>query len=233
MSEKTDNAELFDDYLQGKLATEDRSAFEKRLADDRDFMLQFEQHKEEVSLVKMLGIREEINSLLQNVDAQKKGPGKLKLRYLIPLAIAATISLFLIFRPAGKVDNQKLFEQYFEPYPDAITGRNNEAKIEKAMLLYASGQYAKAIVSFQELAPSDTTLFYSSICYLALEKSQEAIDGFNKIEVSSIFYDQSFWYKGLSFLLLEQPDSVLASFKNIKAESKYKNLSEEIVGQFD
>lgn len=232
MSEKPDHSALFDDYLLDKLSTEDKSSFEKRLEDDKGFMLDFENHKEKVSLIRILGIREEMKSILEEADVPKIKKKGISLRYIIPLAIAASITLFLVFRPTINVNNKALFEQYFELYPDAISGRDTSSEIHEAMLLYNEERHHEAIAAFEKLSTNDTINFYRSLSNLALKRPQAAIEGFNAIRDSSMFYVQSQWYKGLSFLLLKQPDSVLASFKNIKAESRYKNLSAEIVGQF-
>lgn len=207
MRAREQNIDRFDAYLKGELSHKERSAFEKELDENEALKIDFEAYKVEVNLIKALGIREEMKSLMDLSEASEN-PMR-KWRYLIPVGMAAALIFVLIFLPGGTTDNQLLFEKHFEPYPDAISGRNGEMDIEKAMSFYALKDYQMAIQAFNDLAESDTTHFYRGLSYLGIQEPIGALRDLGTITEGSLFYESAVWYKGLAFLLQDRGDSVV------------------------
>ncbi|OEK06902.1 hypothetical protein [Roseivirga misakiensis] len=227
MSQKDQHIDLFDKYQTNQLSENERIAFDERIQNDAEFSQAFEQYIAEVNVIKAISAGEEMQSIM-NSDSKISLKPTIR-RWLIPVSVAAAIALFLIFTQISQRNHNSLFNEYFTPYPDAVTSRNVGNGLSNALHFYSQQEYAKALEGFEALAESDTVEFYEGICLLALKRPEEALDKLNTIGINSIFRNQSQWFKGLSFLLLEESDSTIKSFEKIKALSKYKKQSLELI----
>jgi len=198
-----ENIERFDAYHSGRLSPAEREAFEGQLADDETFKADFEAYISEVAVIKSLGIREEMGEVM----SEARNSGKGRLMYFIPLGVAAVLTIVLLALPKKAANPEELFQQYFEPYPNAISGREVIGDIDKALNLYVVKEYEKAIAIFGQLAPTDTVNFYKSMSHLARGETKPALIGFRQITNESLFYEPTQWYSALGFLLAGESDS--------------------------
>lgn len=203
MSAKEEYIDRFDAYQSDKLSPAEREAFEQQLVDDEAFKADFDSYLTEVAVIKSLAIREEMGEVM----SEARDSGKGRLRYLIPIGVAAVLTIFLLALPKKATKPEDLFHQYFEPYPNAISGREVVGGIDNALNSYVAGDYENAITTFDQLATTDTVSFYKSISHLALGEAKPALAGFQQIGSGSLFYESTQWYMALGFLLTGEPDS--------------------------
>ncbi|MFL5753770.1 MAG: S1C family serine protease [Bacteroidia bacterium] len=104
------NTELFDDYLSGKLNSEDKTSFEKRLSEDSELMMQFSEHKNFVEVLKQQHQKQELKAKLKSIHTEAFGKANVfsidqnktgMLRYLRPVGFAASIAIITIIGTIG------------------------------------------------------------------------------------------------------------------------------------
>lgn len=228
MSLSENITELFDRYLADSLSVEEKILFEDRMEKDEAFARSYEDHIQNIRIIKSLGIRDEMKEIMDQKPFLTKA---FKTRYLIPIGIAAALALALLFLPNQMVDNNALFNQYFSPYPNAITGRSTIGAFHEAMEFYTNQQYSASIENFKNLNSNDTTRFYKGISYLAIEEPEKALTEFRNISPMSMFKESVVWYKALSFLLLNETDSIHLNLKSIKIGSTHYTKAQEIISE--
>ncbi|GAB5525234.1 MAG: hypothetical protein Roseis2KO_31060 [Roseivirga sp.] len=225
MSDMHENIDLFDAYQGKNLSAQELRAFETKLTEDASFNRAYQEYQSQLNLIKAMSAGEEMRSFM---EAEEK-PNKAKRRYLIPLGVAAALLLFFfVFSPGKQATGPELFDEYFEVFPDAVTGRSAASEINKGMALYESGQYEKAIEALSQLTPNDTTHFYKGQSFLALKNADKALSELNQMEMT-VFSESVIWYKGLSFLLLEERDSASVYLSRAAGASVYQVPASELL----
>lgn len=202
MSLREQNIDLYDAYLKGELSVDDNRKFDQRSRSNPEFSKDFMAYQEEVAVIKALGIREEMAELM----AEEKPRARNKLRYLIPLGVAAALMAFVLFRPVAP-RHERLFQEYFEPYPNTISGRDVQEDLYEAINLYDREEYELALEKLATVESNDQVAFYTGICQLALDRPGPSIESLRAVSRSSVVYGAAQWYMALAFLKLDQPDS--------------------------
>lgn len=104
------NIDLFDDYLSGRLNREDKLDFEKRLSEDAELMLQFNEHKTFVEVLKQQQQKQELKAKLKNIHTEAFGKANVfsidqhktgYARYLKPVGFAASVAIIAIIGTIG------------------------------------------------------------------------------------------------------------------------------------
>ncbi|KYG79641.1 tetratricopeptide repeat protein [Roseivirga echinicomitans] len=206
--------EFFDAYDRNELSQKEVQAFKERIINDEKFRVAYEEYSKQVNLLKALGARDQMRSIMDKEEKRKV----LKLKIFIPLGIAASFLLLMFIFTERKIDNQQLFETYFEPFPNLISSREKVSLLDGGLRAYSNSDYENALKIFRTLSnASDTLYFYQGMSHVSLKRAEEAIDSFDHIGPESYFYLPSVWYKGLSYLLINETDS--AAFYIQKADS--------------
>ena len=221
MKESNDFDDLFDRAYRNELSQKELGLFESKLREDESFRNDYGEHIEKIRLVKTMGIKAEMRHLMES----QKNPKSNRAKYLLPIGIAATISIFFIFWPQS-TNNQDLFEQNFKPFPDVLTGRADQVTINLSS--YNNADYLLAISSLQKLSQSDTTAFYTGVSHLALRQAKPSISEFRKIYDQSAFFSASQWYLALGHLLDNDIDSAKYYLKLVPLNSTYSTNAEEL-----
>ena len=157
------------------------------------------------------------------------------------LFIIAAVSFVLIYVTEPK--HEKIFEKYFEPYPNVITEKGNQLNEDElfnlGMYYYDLKNYDTAIIVFNKLLETDSTnetiLFYSGITYLGLNKSQEAISIFSLMNNNkNSFNEQVKWYCSLSYILQDNYQKAIPILQEVKqGKGHYSNRADEILSKID
>lgn len=157
-------------------------------------------------------------------------------------SIAATLILFaglLFVNQFGTSESQKIFDAYFEPYPNTVPilrGDTDLNDIQIAMIEYEKNNYIDAIKHYKKILSQNINQveanFYSGVSYLCLENPIKAIPFLTytqKID-STIFINATHWYLGLAYLLKEDIVPAKAQLKYLtQTENKYAEKSSEIM----
>lgn len=224
MSTRDEHMDIYDAYQMGTLSEAEKQAFEKKLAEDEALKQDFERYKQEVALIGSLGIREEMKELMESKVEKKRN-----LKLFIPLGVAAALAIILLVLPKKALDNESLFRQHFDAYPNAVSIRDTPGDMSTAMNYYDRGEYAEALVVFERQPDTDAVFFYKSICQLALNSPMEALENLSSIDDQSGFYNASVWYKALGFLLLDMPDSTRFYLEHSDLEKRHQDAAEKIL----
>ena len=205
-------------YLSGDMPLEEKQNFEQALADDNQLqqavnqekeLLQFLENKDEKStaLKNLSDIHQE--SIAAKVPSESSGDKKSKMqipiiRWLIPLAIAATMAIGYFFFPSPKITPQDIYAAHFEPSEISFSTRGvgNEVMLTKAADLFNAGSYA-ATVGFieklsEEIQSQDKIIYTKAISLIASQRNAEGRELLDKLP--ALYGDEASWYKALSFL---------------------------------
>jgi len=148
--------------------------------------------------------------------------------------LAVFAALFL-FAACGTKDDSSLFDQYFEPYQDLISGQEvNELNkdLVGGMRSYSAKDYGNAIKqlsTFSEKYPDLASPYlYMGISQLAQGNSFKAELQFDHIDniVPNNFIDQSQWYSALCLLQSGQIDRCKEDLNTIISKSSHAYHSE-------
>lgn len=225
-----------EDYIEDRLSTTERTAFEKQLSKDAALQneVNFYQNLQLAtnSLAKKENFRKTIQSVDQELEAnsffqassvdigKKKSP---KPRSLwIPISIAASflILLWIGGRQWGKTHyTNEILASNFEPFEIGTVGTRGstllENQLQKGIYAFENRSYPDAIQSFLTI-PSDHPLYPESTYYLAhtymiQQNYDAAIDQFRiVVNTESILYnDRAEWYQLRAMLLAERTQPML------------------------
>ena len=149
------------------------------------------------------------------------------------LTLAAFTVIFLF--ACSPSDNSSLFDQYFEPYMDLISGQevNDVNKdLMNGMRSYSAKEYENALEqlgTFSEKYPDHASpYFYMGICQMALGNSYKAELMFDHLDniVPNNFIDQSQWYSTLCLLQSDQIERCKEDLNVIIAKGSHAYSSE-------
>ena len=207
MTLKEQNIDLFDSYQRRKLTEPERKTFDQRLTTDTEFSQAFDEYIGELNVIKAIGAGEEMRAIMAN-HKEENASGTFRLKYLIPIGIAAGLILAFLFFPNNTNNHKDLFETYYEPFPNLISARDNTSDLAEALNAFSATNYSLAIEKFENLpSETDTILFYQGLSHLSIKETNSALLNLNKISSESPFYEYATWYKGLAHLLANRLDS--------------------------
>ena len=204
----------FDKYAEDEMRAEERRDFEALLASDPEVKDQFKAFEQAVEAIKIEGIKSEMGDIIA------KNSKKTKVRWLVPLAAAASV----------------IIGTFYFLLSNHITTRDvhRVTELQAGLTFYSQGNYEKAILTFEQAGvKSDTLYFYQALSSLSLNKTDDALRGFNRITEKSIFYQQVLWYKGLTYLAKDEANAAKSIFAEIPETSFLYNEASQILDQLN
>ncbi|WP_436517967.1 tetratricopeptide repeat protein [Ekhidna sp. To15] len=222
--------DLRNKYLQGKLTESERQAFERNLSSEEKKELAYE-----------LGVRDEIvkRELRKKVAGFEEGNRRKRMINPTYISIAASIvlvtsSVFYFMR-----DEESLFDQYYDQYPNyELTTTRGEENLSNRGLAYAAydvGDYQVAIEEFNKLevllAPD---YFFRGVSYIQVEEYNSALSDFNEVvELEDESYgNASIWYTALVHLKLNNKDKAIPILKKLaEGESEFASTATDLIAQ--
>lgn len=206
--------EIIEQYIMKQLPAEEYDAFTNRLETDR--ALQNKLHSVRLLLlgVQKSSLTHHIEKYHQELSSLKKNVGYSAGKVFsmkgwlaaASIIIIAGIGALLYFNSFNK--EVKLFTQYYQPDPGLISpmGISDNYLFDRAMIDYKTGNYAKAISSWENLLQAnpvnDTLNYFLGSAYLAMDQNTKAIDYFQIVthQQESYFFKDACWYMGLALL---------------------------------
>lgn len=201
------------DYLNDALDASERSAFEKRLQEDRVF----NQKVNEVRAL-LIGVRE--TNLAQQLDSfhtelQKNARRSIHIksfwrdtRWLAAAAVLLVTAVCFWLFWQRQTPEQQLFSQYYKEDPGLPTlmGTSDNYVFEAAMVDYKTGDFQKALKKWRPLlaeSPGNDTLnYFIGVAYLADNRPDSAVMFLSEVAgtPASTFQSDAYWYKALALL---------------------------------
>ncbi|GAA0731690.1 hypothetical protein GCM10009430_44140 [Aquimarina litoralis] len=259
-----DNQEKYHDqidgYLRDELSDKEKTLFEQSLQEDPDLLAEFTIHeelfaqmdesswgvninsldKDEVKEVASYFRSEEVIKLKDTIEKVKANYHRdnetflVKNKWIIPILIAASISLFIILYSINFSESpQELYAKYstWQDLP-SLTSRSDEDLLAKGQELFEEKNYKESFLLFNHyLKNSDTIIpsvyLYAGVSSLELDKYEEAIFYFDQL-INSNAVDQSkgYWYKALSFLKQGKKEAAIKTLNNILENKDNYNFKE-------
>ena len=205
---------LFDQYLQGELTAAEKSDFEKQLAEDPDFVSEFETFKGvQLQLENKFGFEAEREAFKENLTriAEKHfNNGKPKVVLMRPWYYAAAASIIILFGLFFFDYNQNpVFNDYNHPGQAHFTERSTtDMHLLQAEKAFNSRKFKDAILFF-EMALKETKTpeiqYYYGVSLLETSEYKKAEAVFNELKATSpVYKDKSLW--NLALMKLKQKD---------------------------
>ncbi len=250
MNAHKSNHAIMEDYVMGKLSSQELSNFEQQLQNDPDLKQSLEDYKLLVAGIKYSGRHQLLNKLKAIEEEFSEKSNKTKTVRLIPRRfyyIAASlaiilVSLILIFR-LPEPSSRQLAQAYFNPYPTTIGSstrsiNQNHSDLDEAMNNFEAGNFDKSIEILKTL-PIDKNeyiiQFYLANAYQAKSSFDEAEKIYIELQQrGGELQDQVNWY--LSLCYLEQNKTSLAKQtlqQLAEGKSSYKSKASELLSKID
>lgn len=174
---------LIERYLKDKLTEGELINFQNRIETEAGFKEKIKEVNLLIMGIEEAGVREKIEKLHnENFDSEKKSK-TVKLitgRFMgiaASLLILIGIASFLYFQ---KMQNSKLYNQYFQPDPGLATvmGSSGNYEFERAMVYYKDKKYKEAVTAWEKQLinkpDNDTLLFFLGHSYQSLGRQNQA-----------------------------------------------------------
>jgi len=224
---KTD---LIEKYFSNSLSPKEQMRFNELLQSDEKFKKDFTIQKD---LQKVIA-RNQHNDLKKTLQDFEKDRPVLNLfniskKWLVAASILILVGLVFVFLKSSFYPSpEKLFVENYEPYRNIVLpierGENANTIEQSAFIAYENKNYHKAINLFNSVPKTNTTyiLFYKSMCYLSLNKTNEAITLLKKITYSDYeanseenFNELANWYLALAYLNIGETEKASDQFSII------------------
>ena len=209
------NIDIIDKYFSNSLSPKEESEFDDLLHNDEEFKSEVA-FVEDVQKVIYKNQRNDLKKVLQNFEQDKPAIKLFNIskKWLVAASILIIVSLGSIFvKNSFYPSPEKLYVQHYEPYRNIVLpverGVNSNSIEHSAFVAYENGNYHKAINLFNS-APSNNEryiLFYKSMCYMSLNKTDDAISLLKAITASDNginseinFNELANWYLALAYL---------------------------------
>lgn len=220
---------LISDYLAGDISPEDQSLVERRLLEDPVFEDQFQQRKAEIEIIRAAD-RARVKEGLRQQLTQEKTPIRFMSSWWIPIAIAASIAIFLlILLPNSSPGPQQLAMSYLEPMPIA-TSRGAEVgsdeRLKRAFSLYQQGNYAAALPELEELLAqipeNEQIALLVANAYSQTGRFDKSISLYQPWDHSSPYWDVVEWNLALALVLEDRLKEAIPLLTQISEGNHFK-----------
>jgi hypothetical protein len=220
--------DLIEKYFENSLNSKEQISFNDLLQNDKEFKKEFLFQKDLKKAIS-LNQREELKLDLQQFEKEYQEKSKENVSFYKWL-VAASIALLLGFGAWFVKDhyfpsNENLYAQNFEPYRNIVQpivrGENPKTIEYSAFVAYENKNYHKAINLFNSVADPNKPYiqFYKAMCFLSLNKTDDAIQlllpvatSNNKNDSSKDFSEMANWYLALAYLKSGNTDKALSRF---------------------
>lgn len=244
MDQSEEDITLVERYFDEELSESERKTFAARLTVDENFKSLVEHEKILINAIRHHGLQEDLQ-FLKNVERGLEDPKIVPMRvsrkwyYVAAASVAALLIVALFFRP--QPSTQKLFAENFQPYPNVfeptVRGTNEPTKRSAAFQAYEQGDYAKAVILFNQLLQEKKEpgiLLLNGNANLMLGNVEEAKKNFITLNADFDELDiQSKWFLSLCYLKsgdMEHARPILEELGNteISYARKAKELLKEV-----
>lgn len=215
------NQEQFEEieqYLTGKMASDEKAAFEERIASNFSLRKEVDAYKMLIDGVQEKALRDQLDAFHREVDsvdpAVKRPIRRLSgiQRYSIAASIIVVLGIgFWLIRNQTSAD-QRLFKEYFQPDPGLMTPMSTSFNYEfyRGMVDYKQGKYSSAIERWEVLRKqkpeNDTLRYYLGVAWLAEGDASQAIQFLDwPDDLQSVFNPDRYFYLGMAYLKNDQP----------------------------
>lgn len=240
---------LFEKYLNNDLSDSEKTEFEKRISDDKEFAETFETYKEIYSGLEAKENRAEgEEALRQNLQAisddffENRSKGE-KVTKVIPmkrwvqLAAASVIIILGVTFFFNRDHSTPSYAQYAKYEPLALAERGTEDSLKVLSERYFNDkQYESASNVLEELLqkePANTQAkLYLGIAFTETDQFDQAEKLFKEIQTGgSIFASKATWYLALTYLKQDRTEACKSSLMEIPESAEEYDQAQKLLGK--
>lgn len=234
--------ETIERYLKGTMSSDEHTSFELQMEMDAKLRQQVDDTRIIFSGIRKAVLKDKLNVVHKKIIQDRKiipdNAPKVFKPYFRTLTIAASVLIliggFWFFNQ--QPNNEKLFEQFFEPDRGLATvmSTTDNYDFDDAMVDYKNEKYDVAIQKWNVLLKSkpknDTLNYFIGVAHLANKNEVKAIDYLKKtIEVENgAFALDAYYYLGLAQLKLNNAQAAIANFQKNNSPKSKEIISELI-----
>jgi len=243
------NHDLIDRYFENSLSPKEQNLFNDLLQNDSDFKNEFLFQKD---LKKVIAVsqQEELKSTLSHIEEHVK---KKSLFMIVPKKWMVAASLLLIttlglwsVKSLYYPSNEVIYKDYFQvdrnTIQPVVRGESLKTIEYRAFVAYEAQDYYKAINLFNSVKTPDEAyiIYYKGLCFLALEKSDEAIALLSEVATkqgldgkSADFKEKANWYLAMAYLKNNETEKAISRLSliiNNPSSNFKKQEAQEVLG---
>lgn len=219
------NDELIEQYFSNRLSREERLEFDtlyskdKTFKDEVDFLENLKAVSKEVDSQNFKTQLEGFEKAYQNATKTTKHIAWLKPMLAVAAVLVIALSINLVLNPS--IDENKLFDTYFEPSKNVtqpiVRSDSDENILNTAFIAYNDSNYEEAVSLFKNAyqdSKQSELLFYEGNAFLALGDTKNAIEKFKEhLTYSDILTYRSSWYLALAYVKTKQLEKAKQALK--------------------
>ncbi|MBN2519711.1 MAG: tetratricopeptide repeat protein [Bacteroidales bacterium] len=237
MKNQLEYSEFIERYLDGEMTGHELIWFEKEL--DANDQLQSELHLRKkvgnaIADHRLIDFRKELDEAYA-LYQESTGVAHTRPKRLFQVAGVMSVALLAVFLVLNltmkNVNNQRLFDKYYEPYEANMTFRaadvDMNATLKTAMQYYENKNFTEALKLFEQILQSDPGRvglnFYSGISRMEMKEYESAGTSFNKVvdDKYNLYIEQAEWYLSLCYIVTGQDEKALELLEGIVTNKKY------------
>lgn len=236
---------LIEEYFDGTLNSEERSAVEERAARDKgfhDLMLLHREVNESIRNNDVFELRDLIAKISRDylvtgssvsdlkTKRFRKGSYLLFSRIAALLIFAAAAGFVLKFTVFNRMSAGRLYEKYYAAYDIDIFCRSvpvNKMPLDEAIMSYNQGKYPDALKMLDEILAREQdnymALFYRGLTCLETGDPESAVMSLREIPVNwvSPFNEHRDWYLALALLKTDKTSEASVILQKISGKEGY------------
>ena len=216
-------------YISGELSNEESAEIQKAIEQDEtlkaDYLRLLEVKKALNQSFKAKAFEASDNAWQNNTKETKLFfTWRIAAGFIVLLGIA-TIAFWIV--NSQSTDPQKLYADYFEPYPNYILESQRDISDEAigadVAQAYSNANYDLAAKLLNEYKDSEKVMYYKGLCNLYLGNYLMSDSLFLTVKNEARFGEQARWYLALSYLKREKTHEALTVFTAICKAQSYKS----------
>lgn len=242
MESKEELFEQIETYLAGRMPDREKIDFEAQMEEDPELTREVQLHAD---LARGLNEpdMEQLRATIQKVIRSQGRPTipfiRQYHRHLIAACIILILGVIAMVQFTHQPTPQQLFAQYFEPYPDVLTSRDDtdlEPRLLEAMALYNRQEYDLASPLFEQIVEAgnatELVYLYYGVNELARGEGERALELLNSAESHTILEYDFKWYLVLTQLKMGNEEQAKAELTGLtKTKFKYSGKAQKLLDQ--
>ena len=233
---------LFGQYLENELSAEEKTDFEKQLAEDQEFASAFEIFKElNLHLENKFGNEKELKAFKKNLKSVSKQHFKTKKSKVVAFkpwqyAIAASIAILVGLFVFQNINPS--FDDYNNPEIATFVERGDiNENLKLAQDAFNAKNYKAAILHFETIlkeSKSPEIQYFYAVSLLENDEFQKADTNLLELQSgTSVYKNKATWYLALSKLKQKEYDSCKAILQTIPDDYEDYDQVQELLNELD
>jgi hypothetical protein len=235
------NSELFEEYLNGKLAGDETTGFEKRLREDETFAREFELYRTTQTDMQQWeqtgAAREQLTQTLKKITGRngKQTPVRPLRFYLLRIAAVAILVpvLWMLFKGSDK-DSRKSEKELYADYAggEKISGTrsaNTDRLWDSVGGLFYDAKYGEAIKPLQQVIATGAdslqqATVYLGYCFMQIDSVAAAENIFKRGDIKpGEVKERAQWYLALLYLKTKRKTQCIEMLNGLSVSgNRYK-----------